>query len=289
LIGEEGVVVNRTGIDRRTAILFLVIAAVLWSTSGLVIKMMSWQPLAVLAGRSIFSGLVFLAYLRRFPFRPSGWQITAAASSILTQFLYISALHLTTSANAIFLQYSAPVYLVLMGYWLLREKPSRADWIAMLVIFTGLALFFGDTLSLDSLAGTLLAALSGVSLALMTVALRAQKDGNPGESLLLANAICAVLGFYFVWQAPWTVSSWMAIVYLGVIQIGLSFLLYTIAIRVIPALEATLVGTLEPILNPVWVYLIIGEMPGRMALMGGLVVLVGIVISSVSSLRGGQE
>lgn len=289
MVSNEGVVVNRAGLDRRTAILFLVIAAVLWSTSGLVIKMMSWEPVAVLAGRSIFSGLVFLAYLRRFPFRPTGWQITAALSSIMTQFLYISALRLTTSANAIFLQYSAPVYIVLMGYWLLREKPSKADWLAMLVIFTGLGLFFGDTLSLDNLAGTLLAALSGVSLALMTVALRAQKDGHPGESLLLANAVSAVLGFYFVWQEPWTTSGWAAIVYLGIIQIGLSFLLYTIAIRVIPALEATLIGTLEPILNPVWVYLIIGEMPGRMALVGGLVVLVGIVISSIGSLRAVQE
>jgi len=276
-------------IDRRQAIAFLIIAAVLWSTSGLVIKLLPWHPLAVLAGRSIFSGLVFLLYLRRLPLRPTRWQVITAASYVLTQFLYISALRLTTAANAIFLQYSAPVYIVLLGYWLLREKPNRMDWLAMLVIFPGLGLFFGDSLSLDNRTGTLLAALSGVFLGLMTVGLRAQKDGDPGVSFLLANLLSAVFGFYFVWQEPWTVTGWAALAYLGIFQVGLSFVRYSLAIRVIPALEATLIGTLEPILNPVWVFLFIGEMPGPLALVGALVVLVGVVFSAVTSARGAVE
>ncbi|MFM8321773.1 MAG: DMT family transporter [Chloroflexota bacterium] len=279
---------SEASIDRRRAILFLVVAAVLWSTSGLVIKQLSWQPLAVLAGRSIFSGLVFLVYLRRFPWRPNRWQLIAAGSYILTQFLYISALKLTTAANAIFLQYSAPVYIVLLGYWLLREKPTRADWVAMGVVFAGLGLFFGDNLSLDNLTGVLLALLSGVFLGLMTVALRAQKDGAPAESFLVANAFSAVFGFYFVWQEPWTASAWAGLAYLGIFQVGLSFVLYSIAIRVIPALEATLIGTLEPVLNPVWVFLFVGERPGPLAVAGGLVVLAGIVLSALAGLRGGE-
>ncbi len=279
----------KKNIDRRQAVALLIIAAVLWSTSGLVIKLLPWQPLAVLAGRSIFSGLVFLLYLRRLPLHPTRWQVITAVSYVLTQFLYISALRLTTAATAIFLQYSAPVYIVLLGYWLLREKPSRADWLAMLVIFTGLGLFFGDSLSLANLAGTLLAALSGIFLGLMTVGLRAQKDGDPEVSFLLANLLSAVLGFYFVWQEPWTPAGWAALAYLGIFQVGLSFVLYSIAIRVIPALEATLLGTLEPILNPVWVFLFIGERPGPMALVGALVVLAGVIFSAVTSARAGVE
>jgi len=287
---ENSLTASKTaGVDRRTAMIYLIVAAVLWSTSGIVIKLLSWQPLAVLAGRSIFSGLVFLVYLRRFPWRPTRWQLIAAFSYIMTQFLYITAVRLTTAATAIFLQYSAPVYILLLGYWLLREKPSRADWLAMLVIFSGLGLFFRDDLNLSSPTGALLAALSGVFLALMTVALRAQKDGNPAESFLLANTLSSVLGFYFVLQAPWTAGSWAAIAYLGVLQVGLSFVLYSIAIRVIPALEATLIGTLEPVLNPVWVFLFIGELPGPLAVIGGLVVLAGVVISAVAGARGGQE
>jgi drug/metabolite transporter (DMT)-like permease len=279
---------SSTPIDRRKAILYLILAAILLSTSGMVIKAMSWQPLSILSARSIFSGLVFFIYLRRFPFRPTRWQIVAAASYFLTQLLYISALRLTTAATAIFLQFSAPVYILLLGYWLLGEKPTRAGWLAMLVIFSGLGLFFSDSLRLDSLPGALLAALSGIFLGLMTVALRAQKAGDPGESFLLANALSAIFGFYFVWQEPWTLTNWAAIAYLGVFQVGLSFLMLSIAIRVIPALEANLIGTLEPILVPVWVFLALGEQPGPLALLGALVVLVGVVISALAGARSNE-
>lgn len=270
-------------IDRRKAILFLIIAAVLWSTSGILVKVLPWSPIGVLAGRSIFSSLVFLFFLRRFPFRPTRWQLFAAGSYILTQFFYISSIRLTTAANAIFLQYTAPIYIIFLAYWLLREKPSRADWISLAVIFAGFGLFFGDKLSLDGFYGNLMAVLSGISLAIMTVAMRAQKDGSPAESFLLANVVTAIVGFYFVWQEPWNLVNWAGIAYLGVFQIGLSFLLYAIAIRVMPALETTLIGTLEPILNPIWVFLFIGEMPGPWATVGGLVVLAGVVISAVTS------
>ncbi|MCG2786135.1 MAG: EamA family transporter [Anaerolineae bacterium] len=276
-------------LDRRKAILFLIIAAVLWSTSGIFLKTLNWQPLAVLAGRSLFSSLVFLVYLRRIPRRFTRWQWVAALSSVLTQLLYITAIQMTTAANAIFLQYTAPIYILLLGYWLLREKPSKADWVAMLVIFAGLGLFFGDRLSPGGFTGNLLAIISGVTMALMTVAMRAQKDGSPAESFLLANLLGMLLGGYFVFQQPWTIANWGSIAYLGIFQIGLAFLLYSLAIKVIPALEATLIGTLEPILNPLWVFLLLGEMPGPLALLGGLVVLAGVVISSIASARAEQE
>jgi drug/metabolite transporter (DMT)-like permease len=271
--------------DRRKAVLFLALAAVLWSTSGIFLKTLNWQPLAVLAGRSFFSGLVFLVYLRRIPRRFTRWQWVAALSSVLTQLLYITAIQMTTAANAIFLQYTAPIYILLLGYWFLREKPSRADWMAMLVIFSGLGLFFGDKLSPGGLTGNLLAILSGVTMAMMMVAMRAQKDGSPAESFLLANLLGLLLGGYFVFQQPWTVANWASVTYLGVFQIGLAFLLYSMAIKVIPALEATLIATLEPILNPVWVFFFLGERPGPLALIGGLVVLAGVVISSIASAR----
>ena len=272
-------------IDRRKAIVFLLITAVLWSTSGIYLKILNWQPIAALAGRSLFSGLVFLVYLRRIPRRFTRWQWVAALSSVLTQFLYITAVQMTTAANAIFLQYTAPIYILLLGYWFLREKPSRADWVAMLVIFAGLGLFFGDSLSPGGFTGNLLAIVSGVTMALMTVAMRAQKDGSPAESFLLANMLGLLLGGYFIFQQPWTVANWAGIAYLGIFQIGLAFLLYSIAIKVIPALETTLIGTLEPILNPIWVFLFIGEMPGPLALVGGLIVLGGVAISSIASAR----
>jgi drug/metabolite transporter (DMT)-like permease len=272
-------------IDRRKAIIFLLLAAALWSTSGIFLKILNWQPIAVLGARSFFSGLVFLAYLRRIPRRFTRWQWVAALCSVLTQLLYITSIQMTTAANAIFLQYTAPLYILLLGYWFLREKPSRMDWVAMIIIFAGLGLFFGDSLSPGGLTGNILAIISGVTMAMMTVAMRAQKDGTPAESFLLANLLGTLLGGFFVFRQPWTASNWAVVIYLGIFQIGIAFLLYSQAIKVIPALEATLIGMLEPILNPVWVFFFIAETPGPMAFIGALVVLAGVVISSVASAK----
>jgi drug/metabolite transporter (DMT)-like permease len=271
--------------ERRKSVIFLILAATLWSTGGLLIKMISWQPIAILAGRNIFSSVLFLIYLRRFPTKWTRWKILAAISHILTAFLFISATKLTTAANAIFLQYTGPIYIVLLAFWFLRERPSRFDWLSMVIIFSGMLLFFGDKLSLSGLYGNILAVLSGITMAFMTVALRAQKDGVPAESILIAHLFTAIVGFPFVLKESWTVTNWLIIVYLGVFQIGLAFIFFTSAIKHVPAIEATLISTLEPVLNPIWVFLFIGEEPGRFALIGALIVLTGVAINAISGAR----
>jgi len=275
--------------ERRKAILLLGITAVLWSTSGVFVKALDWQPLSILAGRGLFTSLVFLLYMRRLPRNISRWTLLAAGGSIVTQFLFVTSTKLTTAANSIFLQYTAPIYVVLLGYWLLRERPTRTDWIAMGIIFTGLLLFFGDQLSPEGFFGNMLAVLSGVTSAIMIVSFRAQKNSSPEDSVLIASLVIAILGFPSVLQETWTVTSWLTVAYLGVIQIGLAFILFTWSIKHIPALEANLIGTLEPILNPVWVFLFLGERMGQSALSGGLVVLVGVIVSALGSAPTEQE
>jgi drug/metabolite transporter (DMT)-like permease len=178
---------------------------------------------------------------------------------------------------------------VLLGYWLLREKPSRSDWIAMGVIFLGLLLFFGDQLSSEGFYGNLLAVLSGVTSAIMVVSFRAQKDGSPEDSILIASLVIAIIGFPSILKETQTITNWLAIAYLGIFQIGLAFIFFTKSIKHIPALEANLIGTLEPVLNPVWVFLFLGERMGRYALLGGLVVLVGVIVSAVGSAQTDRE
>jgi drug/metabolite transporter (DMT)-like permease len=275
--------------ERRKAILFIVLAASLWSTSGVLIKMINWQPAAILAGRSLFSSIVFLVYLRRIPTNWTRWKILASVAYILTQFLFVTATKLTTAANAIFLQYTAPIYVVLLAFWFLHEKPSRTDWGAMFVIFLGLLLFFGDKLSANGIYGNILAVLSGVTSALMMVSMRAQKEGTPAESILIANLFTALFGFPFVLREAWTITNWLILLYLGLIQIGLSSLLFAKAIKHVPALEANLVSTLEPVLNPIWVFLFLGESMGSSALIGGLIVLGGVAFSAISSACATRE
>jgi drug/metabolite transporter (DMT)-like permease len=275
----------KLSLDRRTSILFIVIAATLWSTSGVLIKVISWQPIAILAGRSIFSSIVFLVYLRRLPTQWTRWKALGSVAYILTQFLYIWSTKLTTAANAIFLQYTAPIYVIVLALWFLHEKPSRFDWSSMVIIFIGMILFFGDKLSANGFTGNLLAVASGITSALMNVSLRAQKDGVPAESILAANLFTAIIGVPFILHESWTVTNWLILLYLGTIQMGLSFLLFTNAIKHVPALEANLISTLEPVLNPVWVFLFIGEAPGRFALIGGIVVLAGVAWNAISGAR----
>ena len=275
--------------ERRKAIFDLIITAVLWSTSGLFVKILDWQPVAILAGRSLFAAIVFLIYLRRIPTRFGLWQLLAAAMFILTQFLFITSTKLTTAANSIFLQYTGPIYVILLAYWFLGEKPSRTDWFAMLVIFIGLTLFFGDELSTDGFYGNLLAILSGVTGAIMMVSFRAQKNGNPAESNLIAFLVTASFGFPFILKETWTVNSWLILAFLGIFQIGVAFIFFTKGIKHIPALEANLIGTLEPVLNPIWVFLFYGESMGAFALLGGLVVLGGVILSAVGSAKAAKE
>ena len=275
--------------DRRKAILFLILAALLWSTAGAFVKALDWQPLSLLAGRGIFTSILFLLYMHRLPQKVTHWTLLAAGGSIATQFLFVTSTRLTTAANSIFLQYTAPIYVVLLAYWLLREKPSRTDWIAMVTIFLGLILFFGDQLSPDGFYGNILAVLSGVTSAIMMVSFRAQKDGSPEDSILIASLAIAIFGFPSILKETQTITNWLSIAYLGIFQIGLAFIFFTKGIKHIPALEANLIGTLEPILNPVWVFLFLGERMGKSALLGGLVVLAGVLVSAVGSTQIDKE
>jgi len=275
--------------SRHKARLLLVLTALLWSSSGLLVKITSWQPLSIVGARSLIASLVLLAYLRRFSFRWTRLQVAGAVGYAVAQLSFIMATRLTTAANAIFLQYTAPIYIVLFGYWLLRERPQRSDWIAMPVIFAGLLLFFGDRLSPDGLYGNVLAILSGMAMATMMLCMRAQKAGVPAQTILLGSILSAIIGLPFSLQETWTPSDVGIILYLGMFQVGLSFLFYSTAIKYVPALESTLILTIEPILNPLWVFLVLGETPGRLALVGSALVLGAITARAVSGTQRQRE
>ena len=268
---------------RRKAVCFLLLTAVLWSSSGLCIKMIQWGPLAILSGRSIVAAVVFLIYLRRPEFRWSSVQVAGALAYTSSHLLFILGTKLTVAANVVFLTFTSPIYIILFGYWFLNERPYRADWMAMAAIFTGMFLFFGDDLSLNGMKGNLCGALAGVALAMMIMCMRRQKMGVPANTILLGNFFGAIIGLPFLLQETFTLSSVSTILFLGIFQIGISFILYSIAIKHVHALESTLIVTLEPVLNPVWVFLVLGEIPGKLAFMGGILVLGAVIARAVVS------
>ncbi len=274
--------------EHRRAVLLLALAALLWSTGGLLIKHVDWPPLAVAGGRGLFAGLFLLAARgRQLRFTWSRPQLLGAVFYAGCTVAFCSATKLTTAANAILLQYTAPVWIALFGAWALGERASRLDWLTVAIVLGGMALFLADGLSIGgNLLGDGIALLSGVFFAAMVIALRYQKDSSPLESVILGNALGFIIGLPWMLSAPPpSASGWGALITLGIVQLGISYLLYAYAIRHVTALQAVLIPVIEPLLNPVWVLLALGEKPTPLSLAGGAIVLAAVTLRAVASLR----
>ncbi len=265
----------------------LFLAALFWSLAGLLIKAVPWPPLAVAGGRGLVAGVFLLATNRGLRFHFSRIQILGALGYAACTVTFCVATKLTTAANAILLQYTAPVWVALFGAWFLGERATRFDWLTIVVALSGMTLFFADNLDLTHRAGNILGALSGVAFAGMTMALRRQKDGSPVESIILGNGLAFLIGIPWIVSAPHlSPVGWGTLLTLGVVQLGAAYWLYARAIKHVTALEALLIPVIEPILNPVWVLLATGERPAPLALTGGLIVLSAVTIRAVASIWG---
>ena len=267
------------------AIAAVAICALLWSTGGLLVKIVSWNPFALAGVRSFIGGIVILLYLRRPRFTWSFAQISGAVCYAACMICFVAANKLTTAANAILLQYTAPLYAAVLGWIFLKEKASAIDWVTIAVVLGGMALFFMDRLSLGGMQGNLLAIVSGIFFAGAMVSFRAQKKGSSLESILLSHALTFAVSLPFLWGGGPSWAGWGGLAFLGVFQIGISSILLTYGVKHITALQTLLTSVLEPIFNPIWVFLVLGERPGPRALVGGAVILAAVTVRSVVSLR----
>ena len=264
----------------------LLLAALLWSLAGVLIKGLAWPALAVAGGRGFIAALFLVATSRGLRFTWSRVQIGAAVAYASCTVTFVIANKLTTAANAILLQYTAPVWVALLGAWLLRERPTRADWLAIAAALGGMALFFANELRLISVLGNCIGVLSGVSFAVMAILMRKQKDGSAVESIILGNLLAFLIGLPAIATAPaLPARGWLLLLVLGVVQLGFSYRLYARAIRHVTALEAVLIPVIEPVFNPLWVLLCFGERPGPLALAGGIIVLGAVTLRAVASIR----
>ena len=267
------------------AIAAVALCALLWSTGGLFVKLVSWNPFALAGIRSLVGGLVILIYIRRPRFTWSFAQIAGALCYAACMIGFVTANKLTTAANAILLQYTAPLYAAIFGWIFLKEKASALDWVTIAVVVGGMALFFMDRLSLGNMLGNVVAIASGVFFAGAIVAFRAQKEGSSLESILLSHAVTFAVSIPFLWSGWPSLAGWGGMAFLGVFQIGISSILLSYGVKHVTALQSLLTSVLEPIFNPLWVFLAIGELPGPRALAGGAVILVAVTARSVLSLR----
>jgi drug/metabolite transporter (DMT)-like permease len=205
--------------------------------------------------------------------------------------LFVIANKLTFSANAIVLQYTAPIWACLMGWVVLKERPQWGPWTALALVCLGMMLVFGNGLSAGSLSGDILALVSGITFAANSVALRGFKEGNPLDVMICAHILCVAFSvpFFFLYPPVFNTGTILAILFMGIFQIGCACALFVYGIQRIPAVQAMLTAAIEPILSPIWVFAVTGEKPSAWIIIGGAVIVTAVVFSSLVSRRQPQK
>ncbi len=263
-------------------ILFLLSAALCWSTGGLLIKLIDLEPIALAGTRSAIAGAMIWLFIRRIRFRITKQLVFGAIAYAGTVILFVIATKTTTAANAILLQYTAPIWVALLSPLLLRETISRVDWLAVLLTLGGMGIFFLEELSVQAQAGNLYGVLSGIFFALCILSLRMGRDGSAIEMVLFGNLLTACIAIPFLMDISSLASNdILPLILLGVGQLGLGYILFTKGIARVTAIEGALIPVLEPILNPIWVLIFVAEEPSIHAIVGGAIVLGAVTGRSV--------
>ena len=279
----------------------LALCALLWSFGGLVIKLIKWDALAIAGVRSLLGMLTVTIAFKRPPkifvrqnenalqdqnARPAKIDWRATTNLLLggffyaaTMLLFVPATKMTTAANAILLQYTNPIYIIIFGPLLAGEKSDWIDIAAVAGILAGMVLLLWGDLGGGQMAGNILALLSGVTYGGTTIFLRRAKNTRPSDSLNLSCLLSFLFAIPFIVKAglPQSAMSYPALLCLGVFQIGMPAVLLSIGIEKVPALSSVIITMIEPMMNPVWVALFAGEVPSASSIFGGLVILACIV------------
>ena len=264
---------------KKRAMLLMVIYAVLLSIGGIFIKLISCNPLLIAGGRSIFSALLVAGFMkyRKIPVKFTRYSVAAGVGLGISSILFVTANKLTTAANAIVLQYAAPVFILLISAVLFGQKIKKREIIVVACTMAGIVLFFFDQISPGSILGNITAILSGFFLAIMFVMVGQGGDDDSVRmsGILFAHCLTVVIGFPAgaVMTESITGTEIMLIIFLGLFQLGIPYILYAIAAKDCPPLACSLIAMLEPMLNPTWVAIFAGEIPGIFAFIGAAIII----------------
>jgi drug/metabolite transporter (DMT)-like permease len=275
--------------SKTAALLLLALIAVMWSSSGVMVKIVDCPPMALASARGLIAAIT-MSFLLPGGFKPRALRrehwLTGSCLAILS-ICFVTGMKLTTAANVIVLQYTAPIWVAIIAPIFLRERTSGRDWLLMGVIFGGVVLFFLDALSPRGFWGNVLGLVSGFFFGMQAMMLRRVRDSGPANAMILGNILCFLVGAPSLLLNWPSTTAWLGIAALGVFQLGLPYYLFTLCVPKVSSLELVLVTMIEPVLCPVWVYLAIGERPGRYAAIGAVVVIGAVTVWS--SLRALDE
>ena len=265
---------------RHKCMLQMLLCALLWSLGGVFIKLSPWNGLVLAGARSLLAAVVLLVYLaiRKLPLICNRHTLGVAVSLAGTMLSCVVATKLTTAANAIVLQYSVPVFILLYGALFQHKKFRLADWLVVPCTLGGVALFFVGQLDGGRTIGNLIAILAALFFSGCFLTSEAANENERINGILQGQLLTALIGLPFAVHYGMPMS-WQAVgcvAVLGIFQIGLPYILYALALRGCPPLACSLLAVIEPLLNPVWVALFYGELPGIWALIGGIIVVASI-------------
>lgn len=267
---------------KKIALGQIIVSSVLFSTGGFLIKLVPWPALAISGGRSLISMMGLAAYIlysgMEFRFGKKAFLQAGCMGATLT--LYVAATKMTTAANAIVLQYVSPVFILLLGVLFLHQKPRKADWIVVAMTMCGIGLFFFEQLSTDGMIGNCLAILSGLCLASLYLLCGEIDEDERFTGMMLGHGLTFLIGLPTMVTAELEFSpvAILGILTLGIFQICLPYVFLAKAMNFCTPLTCNLVGVLEPLLNPVWVFFVTGEIPGTLALIGGAVIVTSVTV-----------
>lgn len=269
----------------------MLLCAALWSIAGIFIKLIPWNSIVIAGLRSLIAGLVMFVYMRArgIGFTADRRSLAGGAALCLTLTCFVAANKLTTAANSIVLQFTAPMFIVVFSALFLKKRFSRADVLAVVLTMAGISLFFFDQLTPGHLAGNCVAIFAGMAFACYYMSLEGASESQRMSAILIAHGLTFLVGlpFTFVYPPELSAAPVACILVLGVVQLGIPYVLLGRASGACPPLACSLLGAVEPLLNPVWVFIFDGEAPGLWALIGGVVVVATITVWCVyGDLRG---
>lgn len=260
----------------------MLLCATLWSIAGIFIKLIPWNGFAVASARSLVAGLTIAVYMliSRKRFVLSKKTLLAGLLSASVYICFVCANKLTTAANAIVLQFTSPVFIVVFSALLFGTKVKKADVTVVLFTLAGIALCFLDQLRGGYLVGNCVAVLAGMFMAGMYMSVGELEGEERFSGILLGQSFTFLAGLpaLIITKPELTAAAVLSVIVLGVFQLGISYILYIKASRYCPPLACCLLGAVEPLLNPVWVMLFNGETPGVLALAGGIIVVGSVTL-----------
>jgi len=267
--------------EHQKGLIAVLAAAVLWSSGGVFIKLISLNAYQLSVFRSSIAALVFLILFRKLVVYANGFAILNAFFYVIVLIFFVLATKLTTAANAIFLQYTAPIYVLIFEPIINKTKYEKINVITIIICFLGMILFFMGELSPGHLEGNLAALLSGVAFAAFFLGMRKNKSEYQFSSIFYGNIFIALICIPSLFSINVLKQNDLVMVsYLGIFQIGLAYAIFSYGLKRVYAIEASIIGMIEPVLNPIWVFFGYGEIPSLMAIAGGIIIITTIAVRS---------